>query len=539
MVLAHVVMIELLSVPPELGPEEIGKRGSPTRNPAELDVDMKAKLVTTEELSHAVGRLMGTADTRQLCYPAPWWDRSCNLALVLGTFIHGLGSYESMGRDPQLPFSYKINAYTIVNPCYGNVMLAFNIALKEATSLFNVKNEASTEALQSNNIDASGANNGQVQADLVDEAKMNQYKRGKDKLSLGLLVDTISKSFRASAFAKSSDVCDASLTGDSLQDRRLMMPDGAVLDELLLSLVELIETNMGIGFSSTLAEISEDSPFTLWELTETDVSLKTGASIGHVQSNLFALPSFQESSSCVHRSAITISLEVESSSSVEILEEKQENRVTLGVSRVGIAALMLSSKQTVCLLSEFLRSGSLLDCSPPWKDNQVLRQDICVTLLNVGLPLLMSEERFTSVHVDVLRALGSNNVPNVEVAKFFTMESFQKIADANIVNSCEIASYLHDVLIPHCLRLAVRGNDTNTSNGIDDATKEKDPPLPKKVVKRPGTIISEIEYNEDRVVSSYEEALALQHSTHIPDPTLPLQAHSDQAICRAFAIIRR
>ena len=30
-------------------------RGSPTKNAMELDVDMKAKVVTTEELSHAVG----------------------------------------------------------------------------------------------------------------------------------------------------------------------------------------------------------------------------------------------------------------------------------------------------------------------------------------------------------------------------------------------------------------------------------------------------------------------------------------------------
>jgi hypothetical protein len=83
----------------ELGPEELGKRGSTTRNYTELDLDMKAKLVKTEELSHAVWYLLGTSLTREIYYPAPWWDRSCHIALLIGTFTRGLGSYDSMSRD--------------------------------------------------------------------------------------------------------------------------------------------------------------------------------------------------------------------------------------------------------------------------------------------------------------------------------------------------------------------------------------------------------------------------------------------------------
>ena len=29
----------------------------------------------------------------------PWWDRSCDLALMVGNFIHGLGKYEAMWND--------------------------------------------------------------------------------------------------------------------------------------------------------------------------------------------------------------------------------------------------------------------------------------------------------------------------------------------------------------------------------------------------------------------------------------------------------
>jgi hypothetical protein len=83
----------------------------------------------------------------------------------------------------------------------------------------------------------------------------------------------------------------------------------------------------------------------------------------------------------------------------------------------------------------------------------------------------------------------------------------------------------------------VCGNDTFVRS--NEAIKEIDPPVLKKVVKRPGTVITEVEFNQDSVLSCYKDSLSLQHLSHIPDPTLALEAHSDEAIYRALAIIRR
>lgn len=50
-----------------------------------------------------------------LMLSAPWWDRSCDLGLIVGTFIHGLGNYEAMRGDEELPFINRINYYVKCN----------------------------------------------------------------------------------------------------------------------------------------------------------------------------------------------------------------------------------------------------------------------------------------------------------------------------------------------------------------------------------------------------------------------------------------
>ena len=55
--------------------------------------------VTTEELMFALSTKMSVAlESYKLACP-PWWDRSCDLGLLIGTFFHGLGNYEDMKND--------------------------------------------------------------------------------------------------------------------------------------------------------------------------------------------------------------------------------------------------------------------------------------------------------------------------------------------------------------------------------------------------------------------------------------------------------
>jgi len=89
----------------DLGHEELGKRGCAPNELATLDADLKARFVTSEELALAVSASFEKLDLKA---PASWWDRSCDVGLIVGTFVHGLGNYELMLRDHSIPFADKI-----------------------------------------------------------------------------------------------------------------------------------------------------------------------------------------------------------------------------------------------------------------------------------------------------------------------------------------------------------------------------------------------------------------------------------------------
>lgn len=92
----------------ELGYEQLAQRGCQTSKIASLDIDLKTRLVSTEELTLSINLLFTSVNHKP---PATWWDRSCDIALLLGTFVHGLGNYEAMLHDETLPFTYKIRKY--------------------------------------------------------------------------------------------------------------------------------------------------------------------------------------------------------------------------------------------------------------------------------------------------------------------------------------------------------------------------------------------------------------------------------------------
>lgn len=62
----------------EFGKEELGKRGCYTGDVSTLDIDLKARHVTNEELSHAIGSSLNKSDAIHRLSswkPAIWWDR--------------------------------------------------------------------------------------------------------------------------------------------------------------------------------------------------------------------------------------------------------------------------------------------------------------------------------------------------------------------------------------------------------------------------------------------------------------------------------
>jgi chromodomain-helicase-DNA-binding protein 7 len=117
------------SVLSALGHEELGKRGCASSDLSLLDADLKARYVTTEELSLAIS---ASFKRIQSTPPANWWGRSCDVALIAGTFVHGLGNYKAMRADPELPFSERIRKHTSLSgsAAHDTFVAATNAARK-------------------------------------------------------------------------------------------------------------------------------------------------------------------------------------------------------------------------------------------------------------------------------------------------------------------------------------------------------------------------------------------------------------------------
>jgi hypothetical protein len=98
-----------------------------------MDADLKARLVTTEELSLAVSAHLRKLDHRA---PVVWWDRSCDVSLLIGTFVHGLGNYEAMQNDDVLPFSFKIQRFTKADEACAAAQASFRSATVAARNVF-------------------------------------------------------------------------------------------------------------------------------------------------------------------------------------------------------------------------------------------------------------------------------------------------------------------------------------------------------------------------------------------------------------------
>ena len=120
----------------DLGPEELGRRGCLTRDVSALDLDLKARHVTTEELLHALGTRLYSSSSESVVSCAPWWDWSCDIGLVVGTFIHGLGNYDGMRKDEELPFLNRMKSYVQYNKVESESYRRFDNAADAAKRVF-------------------------------------------------------------------------------------------------------------------------------------------------------------------------------------------------------------------------------------------------------------------------------------------------------------------------------------------------------------------------------------------------------------------
>lgn len=153
----------------QLGYEQLAKRGCQTSNIATMDTDLKARLTSTEELSLAINLHLRKIDH---ALPVMWWDRSCDIALLIGSFVHGLGNYDAMLNDASLPFGFRINKFAKTDEACIAAQQMFDDAAVAARAVFDESLQAFDLKEQKRNLA------------IISAAAANETAREKDALAL-------------------------------------------------------------------------------------------------------------------------------------------------------------------------------------------------------------------------------------------------------------------------------------------------------------------------------------------------------------------
>ena len=267
-----------------------------------LDADLKARLVTTEELMLAMSSRLGF-DYQETNRPCSWWDRTCDVGLLIGSFIHGFGSYEAMRNDEDLPFRGKIKRLAFSNEVDATAQECFVAAASAArkvfdTALGSAKSKAQEEvhAVVAKVYAASkgeggegdvGAGSGsptsdtpnvplpnaldtddthlvtltQLSKSMTDAARAKSVKLSELEADTDLVAIDIPSTAILSVKRESDNDSQASDDFELPLHKRLPMPDSRVLDSLLVRLIGYTEVDTVL----TDAEAVNGSPGIRWE----------------------------------------------------------------------------------------------------------------------------------------------------------------------------------------------------------------------------------------------------------------------------------
>jgi SNF2 family DNA or RNA helicase len=574
----------------EIGCEAMGKRGCLTNNFSTLDMDLKARYITTEELMYALSINMNVAlESYKLSCP-PWWDRSCDLGLLIGTFFHGLGSYEAMRIDEDLPFSTKIKSYVMCNTAEAESYHHFEMAADAAKSVFDTalvtmkrKFQEQTHAAVAA-VFAASKNAGENDVKPAYLAKA-QEMNDDDIISLNRLKDASVKTFRDS-FAISS----LKHRENSSPPYSLPLPDSKHLDYLLVQIVQNIESNSSQPeqFNGHKQEATGDFPGQEASSMENILTNKD-----HLHT-MKALPAFgrtqfyfsgslsgadkkpQDDTSDYFLGAASHDL-----ASIAVGADSSRYQrgpcVPLIVTRFALGAILQAEESDIdCLLNnhsevvvedginqdqqdpmsnsaaneslhefrpEAVTSGVHEEGKiqpqgkpfamnmPSWqyiKDNTTLRASLCAAILHDGYPSSSANDKSANINSELLLELKHNPTlvssnpiscfslqPLVDKGTFFsTKDAFRPLLEkAGMVWADEDESldhYLRFVLLPHCLKLCLTlaEEQTNVANGRGKTDVYLGRPV--------------------------HEILST-----LPDPCIPLENHSENAMLHAYAILRR
>ena len=585
----------------DIGCEAMGKRGCLTNDYSTLDMDLKARYITTEELMYALSIKMSVAlESYKLTCP-PWWDRSCDVGLLMGTFFHGLGSYEAMRHDEDLPFSNKIKSYVMCNSTEAESYHHFEMAADAAKNVFDTALVTMKRKFQEQTHAAVAAVFAATKNAGENNAKPTYLARAQemdddDIVSLTRLKDASVKAFRDS-FGISSK------SGKNLSPNySLPLPDSKHLDYLLVQIVQNIESN-----SFTLEHKNDHKQAAIHavprerpgqEENSIENIISTNREILHklkappayfVQrdswhTQLFFAGSLSGADKKPHDDGSDYFLGAASQELASIAVGADSSRyqrgpsVPLIVTRFALGAILQAEESVVeCLLNNHselvMYDGSNQDqpdpdsfsaanesgeevqpesvtstCVPEegniqpqerypssnipiWqyiKDNMSLRASLCTAILQGGYPSSPPNDKFVNISAELLPELNINSAhmspdpisctlspTTIDKCRFFSIKDafhplFERAGVAWPDEEESMDHYLRSVLLPHCLKLCLTLAEAQTNVASDRGKTDV-------YLGRP----------------------AYKHLSPLPDPFIPLENHSEEAMSHAYAILRR
>jgi hypothetical protein len=558
---------------PDLGQDEMGRRGCPERS--HLDLDLKARHLSTEELMHALGAHMQPNGIQSLASKpfleyAPWWDKSCDIGLVVGTFIHGLGNYEAMRHDEDLPFINRIKYY--VNECDATeaesfrridqsahaVRKVFDNNLDTLRAKFHQQTTAAVAAvIASSKSDAPASKTGYV----LQKQKLDDD----DVITVPRLKLAAVKAFRKPCDPLSNTPVVSDRAGKGPGGRELSvpycplpLPDSKHLDHLLLRVVNSIEESKIRGEASNgisrRDQVSLTSNESLWRQdiqTHLDRSLFDGCIMTLDKKK----PPDNDSdyfNGAVSKELANVAVGADSS------RYERGACVPMVITRFGLGAVLHADDSVIDVVSKTplkkpkkeivvesdksisnetndSESPKTTDPSPEqntdnsseiakaetpvpqnlpaWQyilDDTQLRASLCASIMFAGYPY--SNESYVKASADLLDEIKSH--PSLAFLLVATKNNFFSLQDV-VGQGLDTAGldwsekkesveqYFQSVLFPHCLRLCLM--------------------LAGELNKK----------------STKQGPSSLNDLNSIPDPCLPIECHSEEAMTRAFGILRR
>ena len=553
-----------------LGHEELGKRGCPKKDMTSLDSDLKARHVTNEELSLSLGLVVNhLQDGGQK--PAVWWDRSCDISLIIGSFVHGLGNYEAMRGDNELKFGKCIRSHadedvgtSLAFSCFIAAAAAARKVFDEALESSKAKEQLKAHAAVAAALSATkkAETEGQSEAALKDATAavpeaVNSLDTESDDfhlVTLPRLAKSVSSAFRKHAeslrtqYATNGEESPAS--GNRSQDR-LPMPDARVLDVRLLKLVGSIEGSTEsceaspLNRDTQLVTEQKDVVSSMSQLYPKQVGANDADSIG------IGLSGNQCGAS--HRSLDDGSNYAFGAATAALTTVAQGNDaprylralgIPINVTRFAVGAVVYADQATVeNMLSmekrrNFGKTEPGASQDPPQtdqpnntatlpvneeiplsiKNDGKLRATICAVAVEFGCPGDAQQDGSVDQEIwnSLQDAMGTDNPPD----RLFAFDDFaanvrdvcgQEVGDVNAAQK-----YVLEVLLPHCLRVSVYGNGPTTRT----------------------TRVSKGKFETAFGVSHFPDPFAAP-AISLPDPMCGVREHSLEAVLLSFALLRR